>query len=72
MRRTLFALTLAVLPLAACADGPTGSPYDDDFAVSSADPLFDGAPANGSLPDENKADAIYPAQFDLTAGDAHR
>ena len=67
MRRTLFALTLAVLPLAACAESPTGSPYDDEYAVSSADPLFDGAPANGSLPDENKADAIYPAQFDLTA-----
>ncbi|MBK9037362.1 MAG: proprotein convertase P-domain-containing protein [Myxococcales bacterium] len=68
MRRSLLVLALATLPLAACAGDPPGSPYDDDFAVSSADPLLDGAPDNGSLPDENKADAIYPAQFfDLVA-----
>ncbi|MEZ4399855.1 MAG: proprotein convertase P-domain-containing protein [Kofleriaceae bacterium] len=68
MRRNLFVLALAAaLPLAACADAPVGSPYDDDYAVSSYDPLFDGAPANGTLPDENKADAVYPEKFDLVA-----
>ncbi len=65
MRLRLLAACLA-LPLAACAggdpdDGP--SPFDDDYPVSGLDPIFDGAPSNGSLPDENKADAIYPKQF---------
>ena len=51
-----------------------GASVSDEFRLlvqprpqPAADPLFDGAPANGSLPDENKADAIYPAQFDLAA-----
>jgi len=65
MRLRVLASLLA-LPLAACAggdpdDGP--SPFDDDYPVSGLDPLFDGAPANRTLPDENKADAIYPKQF---------
>ena len=66
MRRSLIVFAL-VAPLAACAGDPPGSPYDDDFALSSEDPLFDGAPDNDSLPDENKADAVYPATFDLVA-----
>lgn len=70
MRLRLLAACL-VLPFAACAgsdpdDGP--SPFDDDYPVSGLDPLFDGAPDNRSLPDENKADAVYPKQFDV-AGD---
>lgn len=60
-----FALALAVT---ACTGEPPGSPWDDDFAVSGHDPLFDGAPQNGTLPDENKADAVYPARYtDLLA-----
>jgi hypothetical protein len=56
---TLFpALGLGVAGCAMADDGP--SPYDDDFAVSAYDPLFEGAPDNGTLPDENKADAQYP------------
>jgi hypothetical protein len=70
MRRLLARLSLlAVLPMAACiaeADGPT--PYDDDAPVSELDPLFQGAPNNDELPEEGKADAVYPAQFsDLLA-----
>ncbi len=66
MRRSLIVFAL-VAPLAACAGDPPGSPYDDDFALSSEDPLFDGAPDNDTLPDENKADAEYPATFDLVS-----
>ncbi|HVK78410.1 MAG TPA: proprotein convertase P-domain-containing protein [Kofleriaceae bacterium] len=66
MRLRLLAASLLSLPLLACAgadpdDGP--SPYDDDYPVSSYDPLFEGAPDNRMLPDENKADAIYPRQY---------
>ncbi len=65
MRLGLLASLLA-LPLAACAgggpdDGP--SPFDDEYPVSDLDSIFDGAPSNRSLPDENKADAVYPKQF---------
>ncbi|HUQ06026.1 MAG TPA: C1 family peptidase, partial [Kofleriaceae bacterium] len=65
MRFPLLAACLA-LPLLACAgadpdDGP--SPFDDDYPVSDLDSIFDGAPANRTLPDENKADAVYPKQF---------
>jgi len=67
MRTRLFALALAAVPLAACAgdsrdDGPT--PYDDD-SEPSGDIVNDGAPPNDSLPDDNKADAVYPAQFEV-------
>ncbi|MBA3820403.1 MAG: proprotein convertase P-domain-containing protein [Deltaproteobacteria bacterium] len=68
MRIRLLATALVALPLfAACAttDGDEGpSPYDDDYPVSSGD-INAGAPANDSLPDDNKADAHYPATFEL-------
>ncbi|MEO8699923.1 MAG: proprotein convertase P-domain-containing protein [Kofleriaceae bacterium] len=65
-RRALLASLLA-LPLAACAgsdkdEGPT--PFDDDNALGS-DTVNDGAPDNSTLPDDNKADAIYPATFQV-------
>lgn len=65
MRLSLLAACLS-LPLLACAgadpdDGP--SPFDDEYPVSDLDSIFDGAPENRTLPDENKADAIYPKQF---------
>ncbi len=67
MRTRLLALALAAFPLVSCAgdsqgDGPT--PFDDD-SEPSGDIVNDGAPANDSLPDDNKADAVYPAQFEL-------
>jgi len=67
MRIRLLATALFALPLfAACAgsDDNKPTPYDDDFPVSD-DNVNDGAPANGSLPDDNKADAIYPAKFQV-------
>ena len=65
--RSQLARALATLPLfvAACAssgDGP--NPYDDDYGVTRGD-INAGAPANDSLPDDNKADAMYPATFQL-------
>lgn len=36
-------------------------------ALSNLDSLIEGAPKNDSLPEEGKADAVYPAQFDLLA-----
>ncbi|MCC6525890.1 MAG: proprotein convertase P-domain-containing protein [Polyangiaceae bacterium] len=40
---------------------------DGDAALSELDPLFDGAPDPSKLADEGKADAVYPAKFDLVA-----
>ncbi len=66
MRNRLLAAALCALPMfAACADpdeGPT--PFDDEFPVSEGN-VNEGAPANDSLPDDNKADAQYPAKFEL-------
>jgi hypothetical protein len=59
---------LSSLPLliSACGmtsdDGPT--PYDDDYGVTPGN-INEGAPDNNSLPDDNKADAVYPAKFEL-------
>jgi hypothetical protein len=63
MRKVL----LLSIPLLATAcgigdDGPT--PYDDDYGVTPGN-INKGAPDNNSLPDDNKADAIYPAKFEL-------
>ena len=66
--RSLLTATLFALPVfAACADGadedgPT--PYDGDFPVSE-DNVNAGAPDNDTLPDDNKADAQYPAAYSL-------
>ncbi len=68
MRCRSLAAVLVSLPLfVACAssdevDGP--SPFDDDFPVSD-DNVNAGAPDNDSLPDDNKADAVYPPKFEL-------
>lgn len=66
MRHRLVTI-LSGLPLflAACAssgDGP--SPYDDDYGITSGN-INEGAPANSTLPDDNKADAIYPDKYEL-------
>jgi hypothetical protein len=60
---------LVTLPLfVACAttsggdEGPT--PFDDENDPSPGD-INAGAPANDSLPDDNKADAVYPAAFEV-------
>jgi hypothetical protein len=63
MRKVL----LSSLPLliSACGmtdDGPT--PYDDEYGITSGN-INEGAPDNNSLPDDNKADAVYPAKFEL-------
>jgi hypothetical protein len=67
MRSRFLVACLTALPLfAACAaDGDEGpSPYDDDAPVQAGD-INEGAPANSSLPDDNKSDAQYPAKFEL-------
>ncbi|MGE0547202.1 MAG: proprotein convertase P-domain-containing protein [Kofleriaceae bacterium] len=58
---------MSVPLFAACAapsddGGPT--PFDDEFPVSD-DNVNEGAPDNDSLPDDNKADATYPAKFQV-------
>jgi hypothetical protein len=62
----LLSVVSPLLVAAACAgpgdEGPT--PYDDEFPVSE-DNVNDGAPNNHGLPDDNKADAIYPEKFEV-------
>ncbi|NVB83361.1 MAG: hypothetical protein HOV81_33625 [Kofleriaceae bacterium] len=67
MRKALVSvLTTLPLFLAACAGEEAGpSPYDDgEYGVTPGN-INEGAPENDSLPDDNKADAIYPAKFEL-------
>jgi C1A family cysteine protease len=66
----LFASLTASLTLAACAAdeaSPAGAVGDDEAELGSYDELMEGAPANSTLPDDNKADAIYPAKYDVVA-----
>jgi hypothetical protein len=63
-------LTVAVMSLplfAACAaeDDSTLPTNQDGDAPLSEDNVNEGAPDNDSLPDDNKADAIYPAKFEV-------
>lgn len=65
--RKLLVRALMSLPivLAACADSNEGpTPYDDEYGITPGD-INAGAPSNDSLPDDNKADAHYPAKFEL-------
>src|SRR5262245_17664180 len=67
MRLRSLISSLVTLPLfvACAADGDEGpTPYDDDAPVQAGD-INAGAPANDTLPDDNKADANYPAKFEL-------
>ncbi len=55
---------LFTLPLMACmADGDPQKDVNNDPPLSDVDTLFADAPANDTLPDENKADAQYPEQY---------
>jgi len=60
-------LLLLGLPALACAptEGDDMPLTFDEAPVSALDPLFEGAPDNGTLPEENKADEVLPARFDL-------
>ncbi|MBX3161364.1 MAG: proprotein convertase P-domain-containing protein [Deltaproteobacteria bacterium] len=66
MRTRLLAVLSASLLAAACSggggDGPT--PYDDIHDPSNGD-INEGAPRNDTLPDDNKADAVYPPRFEV-------
>ncbi|MBA3540118.1 MAG: proprotein convertase P-domain-containing protein [Deltaproteobacteria bacterium] len=66
MRLQLLAATLLlVIPVVACTDASDGpSPYDDEFPVSD-DNVNEGAPANDTLSDDNKADAVYPVKYEI-------
>lgn len=58
---------------AGCADSPNNDANPDNSdevfapALSNLDSLIEGAPKNDSLPEEGKADAVYPEKFDLIA-----
>jgi subtilisin-like proprotein convertase family protein len=54
--------------LAACVAGDEGTEpeitnLDGDAPLSERDSLYDGWPTNDKLPDEGKADAVYPPRF---------
>jgi hypothetical protein len=68
--RTLVVSALTAIPLllSACTSDGGPTPYDDDYGITSGD-INEGAPGNDSLPDDNKADAVYPAQFQLPAAE---
>lgn len=66
MRARLLPVALCLpLAVAACAGADEGPTPFDDVHGPSEDNVNEGAPANDSLPDDNKADATYPARFEL-------
>ncbi len=75
MTRTRHALLLA-LAAALAAPGCAGTEdfpnepapnVEGEEPLSALDTLVEGAPPNEMLPEEGKADAVYPRQFDLVA-----
>ncbi len=67
-----LSLSLAALfatQLAACADAPVedegAEPEISEAPLSDLEALLEGAPDNATLPDEAKADQVYPKQFDV-------
>ncbi|AKF10556.1 proprotein convertase P-domain-containing protein [Sandaracinus amylolyticus] len=60
-------LLASLVALAGCANSPDDDlPLTyDEAPVSELGPLVDGIPPNAELPDESKADEVYPARFDL-------
>jgi hypothetical protein len=61
-------VTLPLLSFGCALEDDGASPYDDEHALANIDDLLADAPSNDSLPDENKADAEYPAlSADLVA-----
>ena len=64
MLSRLMALGLAT-SLFACVGQSGPSPYDDDYPLSGEDSVRGGAPPNGTLPDDNKADAVYATKMFL-------
>jgi hypothetical protein len=66
--KKLVVRALVSLPLfvAACATSSDDGGWDDsdEFGITQGD-INAGAPDNNTLPDDNKADAVYPAKFEL-------
>jgi C1A family cysteine protease len=60
----LCALTLSACDASSSSDEPVES---GDESLSSLEALLSDAPAPGSLPDELKADQVFPKRFDLMA-----
>jgi C1A family cysteine protease len=65
MLSRLMALGLAT-SLFACVGQAGPSPYDDDYPLSGEGDVIGGAPPNSTLPDDNKADAVYPRKLFLS------
>lgn len=65
--RSLLTVAVMSLPLfvASCADESDLPTNEDGDAPLSEDNVNEGAPDNDSLPDDNKADAVYPAKFEV-------
>jgi proprotein convertase P-domain-containing protein/papain like protease len=61
-RSLVMIFTGSLVACAAHDEAP--NPFDGDYPVS-ADNVNEGAPPNGSLPDDNKADAVYPTTFQV-------
>jgi C1A family cysteine protease len=63
MKRSLLLLGFTTTWLFGCAGaaGPGAAPGSDDEApLSSYNGIFHNVPSNSTLPDDNKADAVYP------------
>jgi subtilisin-like proprotein convertase family protein len=65
LRSFLRPSVASLLLLSACAPAGDDPLTFDEAPVSARDPLFEGAPDNSELDEENKADETLPRTFDL-------
>lgn len=72
-RLPLVLALAAPLTLFACSDDGSGGDTGGSGPASTADQpltdleaLFDGVPANDTIPEDGKFDTVYPPQFDVT------
>src|SRR5690606_7304248 len=64
LARVLLSLPLALVACAAPGADYGHTPFDEETGITYGDTI-DGVLDNDSLQDDNKADAIYPARFEL-------
>ncbi|MBN2725373.1 MAG: proprotein convertase P-domain-containing protein [Deltaproteobacteria bacterium] len=64
---SLLFVFLMTVSFSACDNSSDNNTVTEEDPLSDLDALMEGVPSNSELPEDGKADAVYPPQFDLAA-----